>query len=115
MGVLVNGLELTEFLQFLDPSREFVHLSGNPFRPTLKLVFEFGLAIFDNFCILLKHGSNVVHPRQSASVQLDIFLGKNVHIYQVEQVLLGVLNVLLRELNENAWRIIASVFCGRLD
>ena len=95
IGVLLNGLNVAQLLQFLHPIGQLVQFSDNPIRFSLQVILKLGLAILDDFRVLLKDRPNPVGPRERSRVERNVLRGKDVHVDQVEKVLFRVVNVLL--------------------
>ena len=47
-----------------------------------------GFAIFDNLCVLLKDRLDLLGPGQRGGVQVDVLLGEDVNVDEVEKVAL---------------------------
>ena len=47
-----------------------------------------GFAIFDNLCVLLKDRLDLLGPGQRGGVQVDVLLGEDVNVDEVEKVTL---------------------------
>ena len=95
IGVLLDGVDLSEFLQLLHPQGQLFQLPGDPFRLLLQVVLKLGLAVLHDLGVLLEHRPDLCRPSESLGVELDVVLREDMDPDQVEQVLLRPFDLVL--------------------